>query len=288
MINMPEATSCPRCGNNVQQLVPIETGLRLQLQQESGEGSVPEQVCLKCFNDLRAAGSQGAKLRAHAKAKEEHRTKLWGARVNLVKQARRQMQAKQYSDAAVSYEKYIKTIEIVFDAKSGSLTPEHFRNKAHQKELTVLTSVLWDLVCIYDTSPRFGSRIQKASDKLIQFAPFTPIYAAIVKKAQGFERRANNPKVIRKFLKGADARRGFCFIATTVFANQPAPEVAILLRFRREILEPSPFGRVVIAIYYRLSPPLAFVLDQYLSLLHPPVRWGLRMIARHIEAFVLR
>ncbi len=48
-----------------------------------------------------------------------------------------------------------------------------------------------------------------------------------------------------------------CFIATAACGHADAPDVAALRRFRDRVLEPSRTGRLVMAAYDRLSPPLA-------------------------------
>jgi len=53
---------------------------------------------------------------------------------------------------------------------------------------------------------------------------------------------------------------GWCFIATAVYGDYHAPEVIALRRFRDETLQPSILGRLFIALYYRLSPPVASLL----------------------------
>lgn len=50
---------------------------------------------------------------------------------------------------------------------------------------------------------------------------------------------------------------GPCYIATAVYGDRYAPEVIALRRFRDETLARSAAGRWFIAIYYRLSPPIA-------------------------------
>ena len=73
------------------------------------------------------------------------------------------MNDKMFSDAAVNYEKYIKVLEVVFDCKAGELAPEMFKDSARTQELTVVTSVFWDLLRIYDTSSKYGDRMQRAA-----------------------------------------------------------------------------------------------------------------------------
>ncbi len=70
----------------------------------------------------------------------------------LIKKARMCMSQKLYSEAAMSYEKYLKILDIVFDVKKGDrLKPEAFKDSARTTELTVVASVYWDLLRIYDT-----------------------------------------------------------------------------------------------------------------------------------------
>jgi hypothetical protein len=64
-----------------------------------------------------------------------------------------------------------------------------------------------------------------------------------------------------------------CFIATACFGFYDAPEVRILRRFRDEVMAGSQTGRRLIKIYYRVSPPLARILDQ-----SPWMRWMIRTL----------
>lgn len=48
-----------------------------------------------------------------------------------------------------------------------------------------------------------------------------------------------------------------CFIATAAWGSAMAPDVALLRRLRDRVLFASPLGRLAVAAYYALSPPLA-------------------------------
>ena len=54
-----------------------------------------------------------------------------------------------------------------------------------------------------------------------------------------------------------DAQEQACFIATAVYGSPLSQEVDILRQFRDEFLITNPLGRILVAVYYKLSPPLA-------------------------------
>jgi hypothetical protein len=65
-----------------------------------------------------------------------------------------------------------------------------------------------------------------------------------------------------------------CFIATAAYGTTMAGEIEILRRFRDEYLLTNPVGQVLVALYYRVSPPMAEFITEHPSL-KPIVRAGL-------------
>lgn len=274
---------CPRCGLQVTELhaVPGDLSAKLEMTGESASGD----ICAGCMSDLKrsAASSSGGVLMAQERAKEQHRLQLWKGRVSLIKKARFAMGQKFYSEAAVSYEKYLKILEIVFDVKSGEkLKPELFKDSARTTELTVVTSVYWDLLRIYDTSDKYTERQIGAARQLAVFLRFTPIYPDIIKKAQAFVRSAKHPKVIKQFIKLSAASRPRCFIATAAFGTPYAVEVQTLRFFRDQTLRNSLMGRRFICLYYKYSPRVACLLDKQ-AWLKPTVRGLLRLMIKCVS-----
>ena len=271
--------SCPRCGNEATKLIPVDAGMKLILKQTgAGAQELPPQVCSACYNELTASVSQGVRLRLEQQAKEKNRHLLWKGRVGIVKQARTMMQQKMYSEAAVSYEKYLRVLEISYDKKSGELTPDLFGKSARSKELTIIATCYWDLFLIYDTNPQYRDRMVKAARKLAEFLPYSTIYPNIAKKAQTFAGVAKNPDIVQEFLRLAKAGSARCFIATAVFETADHPVVMDLRRFRDNALLRSPWGTRFVFFYYRHSPRVARFLD-HCPLAAKTLRPFLRVVA---------
>lgn len=64
-------------------------------------------------------------------------------------------------------------------------------------------------------------------------------------------------RVVLKQDEQRSKKAGACFIATAAYGSPLAPEVLIFRRLRDEVLLNSRVGALVVAIYYRVSPPLA-------------------------------
>ncbi len=273
--------TCPRCGSPAGSLINVDAGMRLALQKDTEGGPLPSQVCSSCYAALTGAVSQGVKLRLEQQAKEKNRHMLWKSRVNLVKHARQMMIQKAYSEAAISYEKYLRVLEISFDLKPGQLNPGVFGKSSRSKELTVIATTYWDLLRIYDTNPQYRERMALAARKLAEFVPFSPILPDLAKKAQAFAASAKNPDLVKEFMRLSKMGAGRCFIATAAFDYPEHPQVRALRTWRDSYLRTRPLGRAFIVFYYKNSRPLAQFLNRHPSL-KPVARACLTMVARVI------
>ena len=231
--------------------------MRLRIQETSPGENVPDELCGSCYKSIVQTVSRGAKLRAEQVNREQNKLIMWKTRVTLVKQGRNAMARKSYSDAAINFEKYLRVLEVVFDKKSGELTPETFKDSARTKEITVVASVLWDLIRIYDMTPRYGDRQKKAAVKLVSFLQYSTVQAEIIRKARQFEGVAKNKGVIKDFIKSSDKKGGKCFIATATYGSSEVFEVRILRSFRDRILVKSFAGKLFTRCYYIISPLFA-------------------------------
>lgn len=268
---------CPRCGIQVTELHQVEPDV-LEKLRAAGEANAPAQVCAGCLPEMKrkAVSSSGGILMQQERARDQHRLQLWKSRVMLIKKARLCMNQKMYSEAAVSYEKYLKILDIVFDVKKGELIrPESFKDSARTTELTVVASTYWDLMRIYDTNERYRDRMTIAAKQLARFIQYTPIYPDIIRKAEAFQKSAHNPQIVKQFLKLANKERPRCFIATSAFESGTACEVTALREFRDFTLRRYKWGRQFIVFYYKHSPRIACYLDK-----HPQAKPITRAILR--------
>ncbi len=245
-------TTCQSCGKDDPNLLRIEPGLRLTLQK-AGSEDIPTYVCTSCMKTLRKSASQGAQELAKQELKANHSGQLWKHRLPLVKAGHLCLQRGEYSEAAQSYEKYLKILQLVANVdKRSQLDPKFFND--HPKEITIIASVLWDLMLIYDSNIKFGQKQLETADILSRFVRFSPVYNTIVRKAEKEARKAKNPQAFKQFLKQCDAHTSRCFIANEAFGSRIDPTVITLCRFRDEVLKQSPQGRNLIAFYYKNSP----------------------------------
>lgn len=253
--------------------------MRLRLQDEAQINPAPESVCDGCFRMLAKMVSKGAVLRAEQKAKEHNRLMLWRNRVQLVKQAKQHLAQKNNADAAISYEKYLRVLELIYEVGQGELSPDLFKNQARAQEMTVIASVYWDLLRIYDTHQSYQERQMKAAEKLASFIRFTPIFPHVIRKAETFTRTSKNPDAFKKFLKLSNAQRPRCFIATSAYDGERTETIDTLCLFRDQFLKESHSGRKLVTLYYKVSPRLAELLDRHPSM-KPATRKALSWLAK--------
>jgi hypothetical protein len=75
---------------------------------------------------------------------------------------------------------------------------------------------------------------------------------------------------------------GGCFIATAAYGSYLHPKVMVLRQFRDRVLLPNRPGRLLVAAYYRLSPPLAAIIARH-EALRKVSRWLLAPMVFAIE-----
>ena len=274
-----ELTTCQSCGKQDPNLVRLDSGLKLTLQKAGAE-SIPESVCKVCLKVLKSSASLGAQQLAAKELKDNQSGKLWKTRTSLVRQGHSSLKRSEYAEAAIFYEKYLKILQIVVKAPDRkSLDPKQFNN--HPKEVTIIASVLWDLMLIYDATPQFSGKQMETAEVLSRFLRFTPVYNAIIRKAEKEVRKAKNKQAFLHLLKLCDVQASRCFIANEAFGSRIDPTVMLLCQFRDEVLRDHFLGRKFIALYYRKSPKYAQMLRN-----HPQLKVLVRTLLRGVGILV--
>lgn len=278
--DVAKLTTCQKCGANDPNLTPIESGLRLALSK-SGVTEIPQHVCSPCLKELRKSASQGAQLQAKQEAKSKQKGDLWRNRTQFVRQGRLFLNRAEYAEAAVAYEKYLKVVQVVTQKDRKDLDPKQFNE--HPKEITIIASVLWDLMLIYDSHLKFLSRQQETAEILARFLRFSPVYNSIIRKAEKEVRKARNPAAFKLLLRLCDVQSARCFIANATFETRTDPTVVSLCLFRDQILKNSPTGRFLVATYYKISPAIARKVQT-----SPTLRAFLRPVLRRVAIMLSR
>ena len=274
---------CPNCSLNVNEIYPVDLALRERVRKVDPNFDVKDEICKTCLNELRKkAFGSGGLLLAQERAGENRKKNLWQSRVSLVKKGHALMSNKMYSEAAVSYEKYLKVLELTFDLKPGQLTPESLKESAKTAELTIIVGAYWDLLRIYDSSNQFSERQKHAAAQLAKFINYTPVYPDIMKKAAIFAKQAKHPDIVKTFIASARKKRSRCFVATSAFEAPVAYEVQFLRHYRDHVLKNSFLGRKFIFFYYKVSPQIAAFLDNQ-KWLKPLVRAILRFVIKRVS-----
>jgi len=274
---------CPGCSLNVPEIYSVQLDLRERIRKLDPGFELSDQLCKSCINDLRKkAFSTGGKLMAQDRAASERKRRLWQSRIPLIKKGHSLMANKLYTEAAVSYEKYIKVLELAFDCKPGLLTPESLKESAKTAELTVIVGVYWDLLRIYDSNDKYSDRQKHVAIQLSKFINYTPIYPDIMKKALIFVGQARHPEIVKTFIAQAKKKRTRCFVATSAFEAPAAVEVLFLRIYRDQTLKQTFLGRKFILFYYKISPSIASFLDHQLWL-KPVVRALLRLVIKCVS-----
>ena len=275
MSNTP--VTCPICRLKVHQLFPIDAQLTQHIKK-IGWKKIPQKICSNCYKKLSkkisgnlAGGSRG--LSAH----ERNRALIWRNRTVILKKAQKLFEQKVFVRSIANFEKYLRIVEAANGKKEGELTPEIFNKSTRSRELTIVTSVYWHLLRIYDMNDKYEKQLLHAAEKFSAFLPYSYIYNEIIRKSKHFIKSSRNQKVFKNCFRLAKRSHKRCFIATSAFHSTQALEVVRLRQFKQEYLETNIWGRKFIDVYNKVSPVLAEALNKT-SFLKPFVRGILRVL----------
>jgi hypothetical protein len=127
---------------------------------------------------------------------------------------------------------------------------------------------------VRDTNAKIGAILGPTHPAVIILKKMTAIAAAI---SEG--RPEPTDEELRAIESGGAPRSSGCFLATAALGTDEADDVVRLREFRDRVLRRSAAGRAFIAVYQRLSPPMAAVVARSL-ILRCLVRWTIVLPAR--------
>lgn len=215
------------------------------------------------------------------KSKSEFRTQLASHRMEAAHEAMMAMKKNNAAEATRSLFSYISYLEAALGVPPGGLSPGLFDPKKDAIELLTICGVYWDLARILDKSK--DEKLQKNFNQALQkFILFT----------KGHKHQALASETLRKYLrKGRVSHRkefkeaykvitgmnaDYCFIATALFLEIDQKEQKQLRRYRDEVLLKSSLGRISVKAYYRVSPPIARVLEDSPKWIREMSAWTLK------------
>lgn len=269
--------ACPICKAKNHQLFPVDSHLKSNLKK-IGIKKIPPTICSSCYKNIsKKISGNIANTSSTLTAQERNRALIWKNRTLILKKAQKLFDQKVYSRAADNFEKYLRIVEAANKKKKGELTPDVFSKSRRSRELTVVTSVYWSLLKIYDMNDKHEAQMMEAAKKFSEFLPYSYIYNEIIRKYKSLIKSAKHQKVFRDCFKSAKKSHKKCFIASSAFDSEIAPEVIDLRNFKKNQLELTQWGRTFIQFYYWFSPKVANYLDKN-SYLKPIVRKTLKIL----------
>jgi hypothetical protein len=138
------------------------------------------------------------------------------------------------------------------------------RRRADLPELLLISGIYWDLAKLYDRTAN-ESRLKDFRlflQKYVQFSkgmPFETVSAETMRKYIAVEKPRHRAEFMSAYKQLADTK---CFIATSLVDLCEESTLPGLRRFRDRQLSATTCGRVLMLIYYALSPALAAALDR--------------------------
>lgn len=216
-------------------------------------------------------------------ADEERRRKLQGQRIDIARIGVLAYQKHKVGDAAVAFHSYIRILEELKGCQEGGLMPTHFDFKKDLQELLLISGVYWDLAKMYDHSQgeEKSREFFRYLRKYIIFSknmPYQVLCAETLRKYLS----TGHPVHVKEFKQAYVEITGTrCFVATSLVDVISAPTLDRLRAYRDERLLRTFAGRAFVAVYYRVGPVIARVLDRCPRVLRV-------VVARALDRFAAR
>ena len=191
-----------------------------------------------------------------AKHALEQRARLIEARLYIAASIRMAPGLEPWSEATEEQEKML--------LKGASALEAHF-------VLEPLTETLFELARI-NVWRREIKYVKALLQKITQLEPDAPA----AQQAEDYWTEIQSQGIKEK---------GKCFIATAAMWSIHAPDVKVLRGFRDEVLLPRMGGRMLVGLYYTVSPPIARIISKREPLRRVVARYFVRPSSRIVSHF---
>lgn len=197
-------------------------------------------------------------------ADEERRRKLQGQRIDIARVGVLAYQKHKVGDAAKAFHTYIRILEELKGCQEGGLMPTHFDFKKDLQELLLISGVYWDLAKMYDHSNTQDKtrEFHHYLRKYIIFSknmPYQVLCAETMRKYLSTGHPIHTKEFRQAYVEITGTR---CFVATSLVDVIAEPTIDRLRAYRDERLLIHFVGRTFVAVYYRVGPVIARVLNR--------------------------
>jgi hypothetical protein len=198
------------------------------------------------------------------RAEQIRKQELLSRRTEIAREGTKHYQNNRIGEAVKSFHLYIKLLEDWKQVRTGQIGPHNFDKVVELPEIILLSGVYWDLAKIYDHSkdPQINPQITTYLDKFILFSKgfsHEPLCAESMRKYID----KNKPKHLALF-KAAYKRygRSDCFVVSSLLDVTEPQTLETYRNFRDQVLSRHPLGKVFTAVYYRIGPGAAYLLNR--------------------------
>lgn len=195
-------------------------------------------------------------------AKERHRTEMYERRIETARNAFTDLKQGKFNEAVKGFHTYIRILEEGKGVSPGGLEPSLFDQTKDASELLLISGVYWDLAKIYDRAK--GGKKKAELDHFLQkwliFSrkmPHQKVSIDTIQKYLATNQTIHRAEFARAYQTLSQSK---CFIATSLIGELSVSEIDILRKYRDARLLTRRMGRKFVALYYKYSPKVSYLL----------------------------
>jgi hypothetical protein len=177
-------------------------------------------------------------------------------RFTLTRLAREAARSNDFITAIKNYNGYLRILAEVHNVDPFELNPSMFDPQKDLSELLLIAQVYWELIKIYDKTPKLQEEFQKALNQFVVFTinqQFQIVNAEMLRKYMKTSRSANMNELQKAYDK-IFIESDKCFIASMCFGADH--DITHQLRQFKPWLVSFSVGKNITGIYYHCSPKL--------------------------------